>query len=103
MADRIVKLLRRPARLVWIASASDLVLDYTLDWSARLDGGDAIASSTFALPAGLVADRASNTAATATVWISSGAAAGSYEIVNRVETLKRRTIEQAIKLRVKAG
>lgn len=103
MADRTVKLLPRPARLVWIANASDLVLDYTLDWSARLGEGDAIASSTFALPAGLVADRASNSPDTATVWISGGAVAGSYEIVNRIATFKGREIEQAIKLRVKAG
>jgi hypothetical protein len=101
MADCIVKLLPRPARHAWIAGASGCRA--AVDWSARLGDGDAIASSTFTLPAGLVAARASNTADTATVWLSGGAVGQAYEIVNRIETAKGRAIEQAIKLRIKAG
>jgi hypothetical protein len=96
-----IKLLPRPARHALIAGASGC--GAAVDWSARLGEGDAIASSTFTLPAGLVADRASNTADTATVWLSGGVAGRAYEIVNRVTTKKGRGIEQAIKLRIKAG
>ena len=100
--SRTAVLLKRPARHVWAPKGAADVLDYSVDWTARLDAGDGLAHSEFVLPLGLSAERASNTAQVSTVWISGGEAGRAYEVVNSVRTAQGRAIEQAIKLRVKS-
>lgn len=98
---RIAVLLARTARHAWPAKDPAETVDYSVDWTARLSAGDAIASSTFELPQGLLSPRASNTDKVATVWLAGGAAGTAYEVVNRITTIKGGELEQAIRLRVK--
>ncbi len=86
------------------------ILDYTFDWSNFLDGegspSDAISSSTWAIspmeagsPSEPVLASESNTATTATVYVSNCAAAGVYQLTNAVVTAQGRTAERSITLR----
>lgn len=98
---RIAVLLARAARHAWPAKDPAETVDYAVDWTARLAVGDAIETSTFELPKGLISPKASNTDKVATVFLSGGAAGSAYEIVNRITTRGGAAFEQAIRLRVK--
>jgi hypothetical protein len=76
-------------------------LDFTIDWSARLEG-DAIASSTFTIPPGIVGDESSRSASGAVVWLSGGADRRSYLVVSSVTTAGGRTMHQAVRIRIRA-
>ncbi|MBW7967575.1 hypothetical protein [Bradyrhizobium sp. BR 10261] len=98
---RTVKLLARTARHVFPPKdPAERRVAYAVDWTDRLAGDD-LASSTFELPSGLIAENASNTAKVATVQISGGAAGQAYEITNRVTTAAGAELQQVIRLRVK--
>jgi hypothetical protein len=77
----------------------DETLDYTVDWADAL-GGDTIASSTWTVPTGITRGTDSNTATTATIWISGGSADQNYSLLNRITTAGGRTREQTCTLRV---
>jgi hypothetical protein len=81
----------------------DEVLDYTVDWSARLDD-DTISTSDFTLTtaAGVVIDSDSNTTTTTTVWLSGGTAGEQAEILNRITTAAGRTMDQTCRIKLKA-
>lgn len=99
---RTTVLLAHNARQVWPPKdPAERRVAYAVDWTARLAAGDELATSTFELPSGLIAENAANTATIASVQISWGAASQAYEIVNRVTTAKGSEYEQAIRLRVK--
>ena len=102
MSARVVTLLARRARHVWPPKDAAATLDFGLDWSARLVEADVIEGSTFELPRGLVAVRASHAAKVTAVWISGGSAGESYEVFNRVKTSRGLEIEQAVKLKIKS-
>ncbi|MBR1206965.1 MULTISPECIES: hypothetical protein [unclassified Bradyrhizobium] len=117
MADRVVELQPGAGRARWPSKSPDEILDYGLDWTrrlctaaelARLKAGEAVvpadtvAESTFTLPPGLIADRASNSATVAGAWLSGGVDGMSYSVVNRIKTKAGRVMEQAVKLRVRA-
>lgn len=87
--------------LAWPFKDPDEILDYQVNWAARL-GGDTITSSDFTVPAGLVKDSESNDATTATVWLSGGTIGQTYLILNRVGTAGGREMDQTVKLRIKA-
>lgn len=87
--------------LSWPVKDPDEVLDYQVDWSARL-GTDTIATSTWIVPAGITKDSDDHTATTATIWLSSGVLGATYEIQNRITTVGLRTMDQTIKLKIKA-
>jgi hypothetical protein len=76
-------------------------LDFSIDWTARLDG-DAIAGSIFVVPPGIVADASSRSATETTVWLSGGSDRRSYLIVNKITTAAGRTMHQAARIRVRA-
>lgn len=61
------------------------ILDYIWDWSNWL-GSDTIASSSFTVQTGLTADSDSNTATTATVWLSGGTPGENYEVIDCIVT-----------------
>lgn len=88
--------------LRWPFKDPDEVLDYEIDWSARLNG-DTIVSSDFILPSGasLVEDSASHTTTTTTIWLSGGADGQAYEVTNRIVTNAGRTMDQTIRLKLK--
>jgi len=79
----------------------DELLDYTVDWAEAL-GGDTIASSAWTVPSGITRGTDSNTATTATIWISGGSADQNYSLLNRITTAGGRTREQTCTLRVSA-
>jgi hypothetical protein len=81
----------------------DEVLDYTVDWSQRLDG-DTISTSafTFETQAGLVKNTDSKTTTTTTVWLSAGTIDLTGVILNRIVTTGGRTMDQSLKLKLKA-
>lgn len=63
------------------------VLDFSLDWSDFLTGGDTISASTWAVSAaGIVIDADNFTTRTTTAWVSSGTANIRYDLVNYIET-----------------
>jgi hypothetical protein len=77
----------------------DSTLDYTLDWTAWLDG-DTITSSTWTVPAGLVQESATYTTTTATIWLSGGIAGNDYVITNSIVTAAGRIEDRSIRIRV---
>jgi hypothetical protein len=87
--------------LEWPFKDPDEVLDYQLDWSGRL-GEDQISTSTWTVPTGIVKNSDTNTATVSTVWLSSGTLGTSYDLVNRVITTGGRTMDQTVRIRIKA-
>lgn len=87
--------------LTWPFKDPDEVLDYQLDWSARL-AGDTIATSTWIVPAAITKDSDSNTTTTTTIWLSGGTLGDLVEITNRITTAAGRTMDQSVRLKIKA-
>lgn len=75
------------------------VIDYSLDWTRWLDG-DAIATSEWIVPDGLVKVTDSRTTKIATVWLSGGLAGQSYTITNRITTTGGRTEDRSFAVKV---
>lgn len=76
-------------------------LDFLIDWSARLEG-DAIAASTFKVPAGILGDGSLRSASTTTVWLAGGVDRKSYLVVNTIATAAGRIMHQAVMIKIKA-
>ncbi len=87
--------------LSWPFKDPDEVLDYEIDWSARLLT-DTIVTSTWVVPTGIVEDSTENTTTTTTIWLSGGTLGDVYEVLNRVVTAGGRTMDQSVKLKVKS-
>ncbi len=88
-----------PMPLTWPAKDPDEVLDYEIDWTARL-AGDTIASSTWTVPSGLTGSSQTHTDTTATTWLAEGTAGESYSILNRVVTSGGRTMDQTVTIKI---
>lgn len=87
--------------LVWPDKDPDEVLDYTMDWTARL-GADTIVSSSWPdAPVGIVMDSDEHTDNVAVLWLSGGTLGTTYFFVNRITTAGGRTMDQTVKLKVK--
>jgi len=67
------------------------VLDYGVDWSLWLAGGETISTSTFTVDAGLTKNSQTNTTVSATVWLSGGTIGQRYKVVNEITTTAGRT------------
>lgn len=83
----------------------DDVLDYIMDWSARLAEGDMIISSTFTVEQGtVIVDDASisEDGKQTIVWISGGENEEIASILNRVITVGGRQMDQTVQLKVKS-
>ncbi len=87
--------------LTWPFKDPDEVLDYDIDWSARLLT-DTISTSTWIVPDGITKDSDSKTATTTTVWLSGGTLGDKYELTNRIVTTGGRTMDQSVDLKVKS-
>lgn len=75
---------------------ADAVLEYVIDWSAWLDG-DTIATSAWeADDDGITIDSDTNTATTATVWLSGGTLGATYRIANHIVTAAGREDDRTI-------
>lgn len=90
------------AREYWPNKDPDEVLDYSIDWEARL-GADTISTSAWSVVSGTVVEGVNNkTDTVTTVWLSGGAAGENAEIHNRIVTAGGRTMDQTVYLRVRA-
>lgn len=101
----------------WPFKDPDEVLDYDIDWTVRLYSADeleafnagdesqvpadSIASSTFTLPPGIVANSSTHTATSTKVWISGGTEGQSYQVQNEIVTAGGRTMDMTVKLKIK--
>lgn len=87
--------------LSWPFKDPDEVLDYEIDWTARL-AGDTISTSTWTVPSGITKNSDTSAASTTTIWLSSGTIGTSYSILNRIVTANGRTMDQTVKLKIKS-
>ena len=71
--------------LSWPFKDPDEVLDYQIDWTARL-AGDTISTSDWDVEAGITMNSESNTTTTATIWISGGTSGEDYTFTNHIVT-----------------
>jgi hypothetical protein len=86
--------------LTWPNKDPDEVLDYQVNWSARL-GDDTISSSTWVIPSGITKDSDSYTDTVVTIWLSGGTDGATYDLVNRIVTAGDRTMDQTIRIVIK--
>jgi len=86
--------------LSWPFKDPDEVLDYQIDWTARL-AGDTISTSDWDVEAGITMDSESNTDTTATIWISGGTVGETYTFTNHIVTAGARSMDQSVRLRIK--
>lgn len=86
----------------WPSKDPNEFLDYQLDWSRRLDAGDAIVDAAFSLTdaAGTTIASQSFTPTTTTVWLSGGTAGEEAEILCRIETASGRVMDQSVRLAI---
>jgi hypothetical protein len=77
----------------------DAVNDFTVDWSAWLDT-DTIATSVWSSPEGMTVDLATNTATSATIWLSGGTIGLRYRVTNHITTTAGREDDRTLSIRV---
>jgi hypothetical protein len=82
------------------AKDKDSLLDYQIDWSRWLDG-DTISSSTWTANGDIVIDSNSNTATTATVWLTGGVVGKNYRLTNHIITAAGRAEDRTITVKVR--
>lgn len=73
----------------------DAVLDYQIDWEDWL-GEDTISDSEWTVPTGITNDGDTNTATTATIWLSGGTAGTRYKLINHITTVSGREEDRTI-------
>jgi hypothetical protein len=86
-------------KLTWPPKTPDDILDYTIDWTGRLEA-EVIAESRFSIPHGLVKLSEAYSATATKLWLAGGMAGEAYTIVNRVKTSGGRSLEQLVELSV---
>lgn len=93
--------------LQWDPKDPDEVLDYDLDWTARL-AGDTIATSAWSLvppsPDALLMVNSNTFGASGTkVWLRGGTLTpnGYYALRNRITTAGGRTFDQTVRLKIR--
>lgn len=79
------------------------VLDYAVDWSKWLavTDGEAISTSVFTVPSGIVKDLESNTTTKGVVWLSGGTVGTDYLVVHRITTNQGRTNDFSFTIKVR--
>lgn len=90
--------------LKWPDKDPNDVLDYVVDWTARLDPDtDTIQSSSWIVPTGITRDTDLVMAGNkkTKIWLSGGTAGTTYSFVNRIVTTGGRTMDQTVKIKVK--
>ena len=88
-------------RLTWPSKDPDEVLDYSIDWSARMANDSIVASSFIVAPGAnvaIVANSYSNTMTT--VWLAAGTAGRVAKVTNHVVTAAGREFDQSVSLTI---
>lgn len=88
--------------MAWDAKDPNEVLDYSIDWNPRLITGDAIATATWTIPAGLTQGASSFANGITSTFISGGAENVTYTVQCRITTTGGRTMDQSVKLKIKS-
>lgn len=83
----------------WPFKDPNEVLDYEIDWSARI-GGDAISTVTWTVPGGITKNSDAVSGDITAIWLSGGTAGTSYDIGCRVVTSGGRTYDETVTLSV---
>lgn len=85
--------------LNWPAKDPADVLDYSIDWSQRLTGGDTISGSTWTVPVTVTIVSNTYTNSVSTVWLAGGVvAANAIAVKNQITTAGGRTMDQSVYL-----
>lgn len=87
--------------LTWPDKDPEEVLDYQIDWTDRLDG-DTIATSAWTVPTGITQNSNTFTTTATTIWLSGGTLDERYELTNRITTAGGRTMDQSVRVKIKA-
>lgn len=83
--------------LRWPPKDPDEVLDYKIDWSARLVDDDTIVGSEWVqVPDDLTIDSDDFDDTSATVWLSGGVIGKNQRLTNRVTTAAGRVMDQSV-------
>jgi len=83
--------------------AQESNLDYTFNWSASLNTGEIIATSTWEVDSGITSSAESNTNVTATIWATGGTMGNQYVFTNTIVTDQARTMERSFAILVIAS
>lgn len=88
--------------LTWPDKDPDEVLDYQIDWAARLASDEAITGASWSVDSGLTVDSFSNTTTTTTIWLSDGTPLKTAVIRCTITTNQGRTMEERIDMNIRA-
>jgi hypothetical protein len=88
--------------LTWPDKDPDEVLDYMIDWTARLAAGETIASASWSVDSGLTVDSFSHTDTATTIWLSDGTHFKTAVIRCLVVTNQGRTMEERVDMNIRA-
>ena len=90
----------------WPPKDPNEVLDYSIDWTDRLVS-ETISTSVWSLASGgtdsaLVIGSNSINSLRTVVWLSAGTLGGTYYVLNRITTSGNRTMDQTVRIKIKA-
>jgi hypothetical protein len=88
-----------PLPLRWPAKDPDELLDYSIDWTARL-AGDTLSSVEWILPNELIEDHKSQSGAVATIWLGGGTLGIVHTVTCRVTTAAGRIMDQSALIKI---
>lgn len=86
----------------WPDKDPDEVLDYQINWAARLSVGETISTVSWSVDSGLTVDSYSNTGTTATVWLSDGTPNKTAVIRCTVTTNQGRVMEERVDMNIRS-
>lgn len=89
---------------VWPSKDPEEVLDYSIDWTERLVS-ETIVTSTWSLTGDdndLTADSDTISANRTVLWLSGGTLNATYYCTNQIVTSGNRTMEQTVKIKIRA-
>lgn len=85
-----------------IAHDPQAKLDYAIDWSAWLQSGETINTSTWTVPTGITQSTPapSHTTTAATIWLTGGTVGTHYTVTNHITTSMGREDDRSLFIRV---
>lgn len=99
-SNRTVYAIEGNTMLIWPDKDPNEVLEYKIDWSAKLEG-DTIVSSDWFLPDGLIGSRYAYSDTETEIWLSEGVNSRRLvPVLNRVTTVAGRTMDQTVYIKI---